>query len=61
MYPGQKDGRLLVSIDGTLIIRRVQLSDAGNYICLAMNSEGETFTKATLSVDCEFIPRPRRY
>ncbi|XP_036426457.1 obscurin-like protein 1a isoform X2 [Colossoma macropomum] len=48
------DGRYRIAQDGkvyTLFISGITLADAGQYICRAKNSIGETYTAATLKVE----------
>ncbi|XP_078326436.1 roundabout homolog 2-like isoform X7 [Crassostrea virginica] len=50
LFPNTPMGRFSVGSDGTLRIERVQLSDAGNYECEAINGLGSTKALARLEV-----------
>uniref|UniRef100_A0A5S6QST5 Uncharacterized protein n=1 Tax=Trichuris muris TaxID=70415 RepID=A0A5S6QST5_TRIMR len=53
MFPGYKssDERIVVSQEGSLIIRQVTSSDESNYICTALNQAGSSSAKAAVRVN----------
>jgi len=50
MFPNQDNGRFHVKEDGTLVIDRVQRSDAGQYSCHALSRAGSLQTSITIDV-----------
>ncbi|XP_060067917.1 roundabout homolog 1-like isoform X3 [Ylistrum balloti] len=57
MFPNFEEGRYAVATDGTLRISRVQMEDAGDYECEALNTLGIITALVTLTVR-ERDPRP---
>ncbi|XP_069115419.1 roundabout homolog 2-like isoform X2 [Argopecten irradians] len=57
MFPNFEEGRYAVATDGTLRISRVQMEDAGDYECEALNTLGIITARVTLTVR-ERDPRP---
>ncbi|XP_075929188.1 leucine-rich repeat and immunoglobulin-like domain-containing nogo receptor-interacting protein 3 isoform X2 [Petromyzon marinus] len=55
--PRRSTGRLAVLHDGTLLIRRAQVSDGGPYVCVASNAGGNDSARTLLSVR-GFSPQP---
>lgn len=50
MFPNFEEGRFAVATDGTLRISRVQMDDAGDYECEALNALGIITARVTLTV-----------
>ena len=55
MFPktDYENGRMSVSDDGTLYIKNVQYSDAGDYTCKGLSIAGSAYAKARLEVKGE--------
>jgi len=48
-----RDKRFRVVGQGTLVVEKLRVTDAGHYTCRATNSEDTTDATATLTVQCK--------
>uniref|UniRef100_A0A0N5AAJ1 Down syndrome cell adhesion molecule-like protein Dscam2 n=1 Tax=Syphacia muris TaxID=451379 RepID=A0A0N5AAJ1_9BILA len=56
-FPGSTDGRIKILEDARLVIRNVEPSDAGYYICSTLNAHGSNLARAALKVVSKTLVR----